>query len=285
MITLLAKDIFDAEAEVHYACHKSLSTVTGLHDHDFYELFLVSHGTLVHIANGQRAVLGEGSFVFVRPSDAHCYEAPVGRPGTLWNLAFPVRLVEAVRQYLGEGFDLDRLTQGDAPPAVTLSPPDCDRLLARFQALTLLPAANKARIKAEARAMIADAFMRHFAAEPHRGGEPMPVWLEQLVRAMKTKECFVSGIARLHELSPKSPEHLSRSFKKYLGLTPTQWITEARLQYAGNLLTYTDEPVVSVCFECGFENVSHFNHQFKRFFGVSPSVYRKRNQTTLIPQR
>lgn len=286
MITLLAKDIFDAETEVHFAHHRSLATVTGIHDHDFYELFLVSRGALQHIANGERTLLEEGAFAFIRPSDAHYYEsAPDGRPGELLNIAFPHRMMEAIRAYLGEGIDFQGLTQCAAPPVVSLRQQQADSLLARFQDLTLIPPSRKRRIRAEARAFLADTFMRYFAGASEAADDPTPAWLDRLIQTMKRKEEFVAGISRMQELSPKSPEHLSRMFKKYVGVTPTQWINEARLQYAANLLMFTDEPILSVCYESGFENVSHFNHQFKRLFEVSPSAYRKTYKAILIPEK
>jgi AraC family cel operon transcriptional repressor len=283
LITLLAKDIFDRDTEVHYAHHRSIATVTGLHDHDFYEIFLVSRGALQHIVNGERTLLEEGSFAFVRPSDAHYYEMAEGTPGELLNIAFPGSAMDAIRAYLGEGFDFQSLLRRPSPPVVMLDRRQTGALLARFHDLTLLPPSGKMRIRAEARAILADAFMRYFAGASEATRDPMPPWLDGLLRTMKRKDHFTAGIARLHELSPKSPEHLSRMFKKYLGVTPTQWINDYRLRYAGNLLAFTDEPVLSVCYDAGFENVSHFNHQFKRLYGLSPSAYRKAHKTVLIP--
>lgn len=38
-----------------------------IHTHDFYELFLVSHGGAIHAVNGRSQLLSEGSFVLMRP--------------------------------------------------------------------------------------------------------------------------------------------------------------------------------------------------------------------------
>jgi AraC family cel operon transcriptional repressor len=135
-----------------------------------------------------------------------------------------------------------------------------------------------------ARALLADLFIRYFSKDmPVLAPDEMPEWLNDLLRTMNKKDHFTAGLMKLHELSPKSPEHLSRMFKRYVGMTPTQWINNVRLQYAANLLAMTDEAVLSVCYECGFENLSHFNHQFKRTFALSPSRYRKENQKLVIP--
>ena len=45
-----------------------------IHTHDFYELFLVSHGGAIHAVNGRSQLLSEGSFVLMRPRDVHRYD-------------------------------------------------------------------------------------------------------------------------------------------------------------------------------------------------------------------
>ena len=45
----------------------------GLHMHEFYEVFYVVHGQAMHEVNGSAQVVGEGSLVFIRPDDQHCY--------------------------------------------------------------------------------------------------------------------------------------------------------------------------------------------------------------------
>ncbi|CAB3741046.1 HTH-type transcriptional activator RhaS [Paraburkholderia sediminicola] len=56
----------------------------------------------------------------------------------------------------------------------------------------------------------------------------------------------------------------------------TSFITEERLQSAASKLEHApDLPVSRVAYACGFNDVSHFNHLFKRRFGVPPSDYRR----------
>ena len=45
----------------------------GLHMHEFYEVFYVVRGEAMHEINGSAQVVGEGSLVFIRPDDRHCY--------------------------------------------------------------------------------------------------------------------------------------------------------------------------------------------------------------------
>ena len=66
-----------------------------------------------------------------------------------------------------------------------------------------------------------------------------------------------------------------RYFKKITNKTFTQFVNEYRLVHASKLLAEQTLSITEVCFECGFNNFSHFNKLFKAFTGHSPSQYRK----------
>lgn len=71
-----------------------------------------------------------------------------------------------------------------------------------------------------------------------------------------------------------------RYFKKISGKTFTQFVNEYRLVHASKLLSERPDNITDICFECGFNNFSHFNKLFKAFTGKSPSRYR--NELTTI---
>lgn len=65
-----------------------------------------------------------------------------------------------------------------------------------------------------------------------------------------------------------------RYFKKQTGKTFTQFVNEFKVIHACKLLSETGRTVADICFECGFNNFSHFNKHFKIVTGKSPSEYR-----------
>ena len=66
-----------------------------------------------------------------------------------------------------------------------------------------------------------------------------------------------------------------RFFKKNTGKTFTQFVNEFRIVHATKLLHETDDPISAICYDCGFNNFSHFNRHFKKITGKSPREYRK----------
>lgn len=66
-----------------------------------------------------------------------------------------------------------------------------------------------------------------------------------------------------------------RYFKKSTGKTFTQLVNECRVVHATKLLNESQKSIADICFECGFNNFSHFNKQFNEITGKSASNYRK----------
>lgn len=109
--------------------------------------------------------------------------------------------------------------------------------------------------------------------------QDMPPWLSELCRQISTKENFTAGLKRLFDLSPTTREHLSRSFKKYLKTTPTEYITSLRLNYAANQLANTNRKIVDICYDSGFGNLSYFYTCFEKAYGATPKDYRIQKYT------
>jgi AraC-like DNA-binding protein len=65
-----------------------------------------------------------------------------------------------------------------------------------------------------------------------------------------------------------------RFFKKTTGKTFTKLVNEYRVVHATKLLSESQSSITAICYECGFNNFSHFNKLFKEFTGKSASKYR-----------
>lgn len=76
-------------------------------------------------------------------------------------------------------------------------------------------------------------------------------------------------------LSGRSLSAFKRDFKAIYNTSPLQWIRNARLDQAKDLLAHSSLSVTEACFRTGFENVSHFSKAFKLRFGFSPSAIKQ----------
>jgi len=88
-------------------------------------------------------------------------------------------------------------------------------------------------------------------------------------------------LAEISDMVSMTVPSFCRYFKKITNKTFVQFVNERRLVHASKLLTEQTMSITEVCFECGFNNFSHFNKSFKAFTGQNPSDYRKQLKTIL----
>jgi AraC family transcriptional regulator len=83
------------------------------------------------------------------------------------------------------------------------------------------------------------------------------------------------GLDDLAEVAHMSRFHFARLFKQTTHETPHQYVTRRRLEEAQRQLRDTDASIVDIALAVGFSSATHFAHQFKRRFGVTPSAFRQ----------
>jgi len=77
------------------------------------------------------------------------------------------------------------------------------------------------------------------------------------------------------ELTSMTVPAFCRFFKKLTHKTFIEFVNEFRVAQACRLLSRKHLSIAAVCFECGFNNVSHFNKLFKAITHQTPTAYRK----------
>lgn len=74
-----------------------------------------------------------------------------------------------------------------------------------------------------------------------------------------------------------SKYYLTREFKKTFGTTVIQYILNKRIEYAKELLTYTNKSIEEISDACGFNDQSYFSRQFKKTENMTCLAYRKKH--------
>lgn len=92
-----------------------------------------------------------------------------------------------------------------------------------------------------------------------------------LVDYMEKNFMFNQPMEKFGYLTGRSLTTFKRDFKKAFNTTPQRWLTQKRLQLAYYQLTEKKMKPLDVCYEAGFENLSHFSFAFKKQFGQAPS--------------
>ncbi|MDD2504638.1 MAG: helix-turn-helix domain-containing protein [Clostridia bacterium] len=71
-----------------------------------------------------------------------------------------------------------------------------------------------------------------------------------------------------------SEGHFCRLFKQYFKRTPIQYLNYYRIARAARLLEETEQKVLEIAMEVGFDNISYFIVTFKHYMGTTPSKFR-----------
>lgn len=277
---LLAINIIDFEAEAHYHILNRVENASPIHCHDFFELFIILKGNVIHNINGLSQRLPEGSMVFIRPEDIHFYGKDGDTENQLINLAFPSSAAEALLHYLGDGFNADYLLKSSFPQVILLSPSEKLLVSKKIQSLFVIPGGDKKVIRTRLRILLLELITTYFNNTNHEEIEKIPGWLKSTLTEMSKAENIRDGIKAIERISGRTPEHISRVFKKFVGKTPTDYSNELKTNYAANLLLHSDEEIINVALAAGFDNLSHFYHVFKGYYKISPGKYRKENRNS-----
>ncbi len=81
-------------------------------------------------------------------------------------------------------------------------------------------------------------------------------------------------IKELANYTDLSPSYLSRLFKKELGISISDYISEKKIEKAQNLLKYSDFTFIEIANYLAFSSQSHFIQTFKKAVGLTPKKYR-----------
>ncbi len=272
-----AEGTIDPDSEMHYRFHRKIDPSIYPQVHDFYELTLVTSGAMCVTVNGEMQELPPGALLLIRPGDVHIRQAEGGCHHI--NVAFPARVVTGMFQYLGEPGAQRKILESKRPPMAVLTAGNCLLLQTRLETLNLLPISQPRAVCMALRRLMLDV-MLEYILPALSGPQKMacPDWFRILLKQLDSPECLLWNLSDLVRFSGHTKEHLCRSFKRYLGVTPITYLNAKRLNYAANLLLHSDQKIIDVAYAVGFQSLSRFYHLFKQEFGVPPMQYRQQNR-------
>lgn len=96
----------------------------------------------------------------------------------------------------------------------------------------------------------------------------------QFIMDNHTRNPSLEEVAKVAHMSETA---FCRYFKTHTNKTYTQFLNEVKIGNACKLLVDNEMSVSQICFEVGFNNFPHFNNQFKKITGLTPSQYQRRH--------
>jgi len=106
-------------------------------------------------------------------------------------------------------------------------------------------------------------------------GDIVPGVETYVLANLSASDLSVNGLAERFFLNE---DHLSRLFKRAKGISLHRFIIESRLELATRLLKDPGLSTMAISVRCGYSNYSNFVSLFKRYYGCTPTQYRKEKQ-------
>lgn len=113
--------------------------------------------------------------------------------------------------------------------------------------------------------------------EPYHkeGNEPIQKAIDHILNNFQ-KEISVKEMLDITNMSNTT---FCTAFKRITRMTFKEYLINTRIGYACKLLTNGSMTISQIALGCGFENLSNFNHQFRKLKSLTPSAFRKQAES------
>lgn len=240
-----------------------------MHWHSHFLLNIVTEGKGVQVINGVEHNLCRGSVILLSPMDFHK------------NIICDDKGIKICAIKFSDSVFYDSLTEmcdlEQFPFVATLSNEDFNTATRLFDIL-MSEHNNPEKLGSS---LFAICLIRELVILTLRNAETekyIPKYDKRLRRALiyiHTHFQKPIAAADVAEYIGYSPNYFSNIFKKQIGTAFQNYLQDLRLNFAMNILKFSDISVTEACLESGFRTLSHFISTFKNKFGCSPENFRK----------
>jgi len=252
-----------------------------VHWHDEMEIIYIKKGEgTVHVDLTEYHVTA-GSFVLVIPGQLHSIEQYEDCRMEYENIIFHPDILRASRNDICNTGFIDALLQGkiNVCTLFTSDMADYDLLVAPVDSCDNIsmhkPEGYELFIKSQLFLFIyvlTSLFRIEIDTTANRKS------LDRIKSILKYVELHYSehlSISSMADFVGLSESHFMRYFKEVMGESFIDYLKDYRLRMSARLLRCSDDPIIVIAENVGFDNLSYYNRSFKARYGVTPSKYRK----------
>ena len=253
-----------------------------LHWHEELEITLIREGVSDYKVGQTSFRAAEGDIILVPPYCTHsAFEIP-GRTMISDSLVFHLDYLGAQGQDLSASRYLRPLAEGRLQMPAVLRREDKgyeeirEAFLKAYDCFRDRPPYYELQLREYLLHVLLLLFLHGYIRESKEGRNAMEN--RQQVKAILQ---YIAGhyqeklkVSDLADLSGFSESYFMSFFKQQVGMSCISYINHYRVQKAAHALEETQRPVMEIALDHGFDNISYFNLQFRREFGMTPRAFR-----------
>ena len=252
------------------------------HSHRFIEISYVLSGQCSHILNGNESILSKGDIFILTPNDYHAFihqKNQCVRRDILLPVPFFKEICDFLSPDLFNKFQQNNLAKIKKINSEYLS--EIETAVSRTDLLlnspintdNFLPQIKICSCK------IIEIFLTNQPTIHYYA----PKWVLELIDILNNGFEISTPLTEILAKFNYDYSYMRKTFKKYTGLSMTDFRLNTQLRYALTLLKTTDAPISDIAFQSGFNNLPYFYKSFKEKFGTSPAKSRKaKNDSSAI---
>ena len=244
-----------------------------LHNHDYWEFFVVITGAYKHTLNDDTSIANTGAGFLIRPNDYHSLRNSTASASHL-NILIRDCLMRSVCACLAPALYDALLAEKGVP--VFLEELHTKEL---FNYTALLERYNEDEQNHElVSRLILFSVLEKILYQNRFVDSKKPKWLNELLQLIRSPYNANWQLEDFIRATNYSHSYFTRQFNKYMGCSPIQYLTAEKMARACNYLIHSDMSILEIASTLGYTNLSHFNHVFKSIYNIPPTRYRKLNQ-------
>ena len=257
--------------------HQGYREFFGLHNHSYWEFFIVTKGSYDHELNGKVEVVNRGDAYLLRPDkDYHIIKQKEPDSVCLFLTITIPNMRNACLFFSNDLYDI--LYEKDTLKCF-LGEAQIRKIhdLCFYIQDALSNNSNKFVLPSS---LLLQSVITTVIDQNCSFGTGKPEWLIDLLKQMqdpRNKNWHVSDVLANANYSHS---HISRFFQNYMGCSIIDYLREIKMQYAMNALVYSNVTVYEVSNALGYKSTTNFSAVFKGAFGLSPAEYRKKYRKT-----
>ena len=257
-----------------------------LHWHEEMEITLIREGMSDYRVGQDPFRAQEGDIILIPPYCTHsAYEIP-GRTMVSDSLVFHLDLLGAQGQDLSASKYLRPLAEGQLQMPEVIRASDKgygeikEAFLGALDCFQSRPPFYEMRLRENLLHVIILLFEYGYIREPQESRSTFENRLQLRIVLQYIAEHYREKIkvSDLAGLSGFSENYFMSFFKQYVGMSCIQYINHYRVQKAAHALEETSQPVMEIAMDHGFDNISYFNLQFRKEFGMTPREFRSQHR-------
>lgn len=258
------------------------------HMHEFIECVYVAGGTGEHLYKGNTYPISRGDFFVIEPNTMHGYRVLGGSPLRVYNILFLPSLLESelrqlarvtpfinffyVEPFLREpsGFQYHlKLSANEGVETEFL----LDRIAGEYRRKALGYRLLIKSLLMDLFVSLSRCYEKHSTPSSFSSRNEQTVMLRvcDFIRKHYAQPIMMEQI---YQMCGMSASTFTTKFKQVVGKTFIEFRNEVRIGVSRELLRNTDDKIIHIAREVGFEDVSQFNKVFKQLTGTTPGQYR-----------